>query len=229
MIENFSAIASTPIPTILVIGGIFFLLLAVASIKGIKPSPQRQKLSAYIGAGLIVVGILLYLSAISPDTNTDLTATPSADPTTSALITSESTPIPQTPSIETVFESAEIVHIGDDKSSIESWAKVLGACLSLQVPVNLPIQEVNLSLETYGATEREIIKLNGSEIAIIPPLGDANQDKWADTRTFSLVPSAFVNGMNILEICSAPLTRNADYAGEKDDFQVRNIKVVVTK
>jgi hypothetical protein len=226
--ENLAAIASTPIPTILVVGGIFFLLLAVASIKGIKPSPQRQKLSAYIGAGLIIVGILLYLFAILSDTTTE-TATPTIEPTISASITETSTPISQIPSIETVFESADTVHIGDDKNSIAGWEKVSGVCLTLQVPISLPIQEVNLSLETYGATEREIIKVNGSEIAIIPPLGDSNQDKWADSRTFSLVPSAFVNGMNILEICSAPLTKNADYPGEKDDFQVRNIKVVVTK
>lgn len=83
--EPFIAISTTPIPTIIVVAGIFFLVLSVASIKGIKPSPQRQRNSAIIGIVLLVIGIALYVTTViltTPFTSTatpTLTITPQAD------------------------------------------------------------------------------------------------------------------------------------------------------
>jgi hypothetical protein len=54
------AIKDTPIPTLLIVGGIAFLLLAIASQLGgiIAVPPERQRWAAVIGSGLIAIGII---------------------------------------------------------------------------------------------------------------------------------------------------------------------------
>jgi hypothetical protein len=60
----------TPIPTILVVSGILFLLLSVADqfAGKISINPARQRLAVVIGSVLIVLGIGLYIlpRAITP-------------------------------------------------------------------------------------------------------------------------------------------------------------------
>jgi len=61
MIDLFRQIMDTPIPTLLVIGEIVLLILAVAStITGhIVVDPKRQHIAAIIGVALVLVGIVL--------------------------------------------------------------------------------------------------------------------------------------------------------------------------
>jgi hypothetical protein len=61
--EILSALKDSPVPTILVVAGIFFLTLAIATQLGwkIKVSSQQQKVSVVIGALLLFFGISLYL------------------------------------------------------------------------------------------------------------------------------------------------------------------------
>jgi hypothetical protein len=63
MQEILSALRDTPIPTILVVSGILFLLLSVADqfAGKISVNPARQKLAAIIGSALIMLGVSLYI------------------------------------------------------------------------------------------------------------------------------------------------------------------------
>jgi len=62
-VEILTVLKDTPIPTILVVGGIFFLALSIVTQIGgkIKVSRKRQNTSIAIGAVLLVIGIALYL------------------------------------------------------------------------------------------------------------------------------------------------------------------------
>lgn len=68
MKEIITAIQATPMPTIMVVGGIVFLILAVAGgIAGkIEVSPERQKWAGIIGVVLLFSGIALYVIPPSP-------------------------------------------------------------------------------------------------------------------------------------------------------------------
>ena len=68
-------IFTAPIPTIFVAAGLFFWLISVAPIKGIKPPPERQKFSVVFGFVLLVAGIVLYGNN-APKSASDQTATP---------------------------------------------------------------------------------------------------------------------------------------------------------
>jgi hypothetical protein len=59
----FAALKDTPIPTILVIAGIAFLLLSIAGqLAGrIAVAPERQRWAAIIGGGLLAIGVALHV------------------------------------------------------------------------------------------------------------------------------------------------------------------------
>lgn len=61
VVDLIGTISETPLPTILVLAGLFFLLLSVAGRLGamIVVSPRRQALAALIGAVLLVAGTAL--------------------------------------------------------------------------------------------------------------------------------------------------------------------------
>jgi hypothetical protein len=58
-----SALKDTPIPTIMVVAGIAFLLLAIAGqLAGrIVVAPERQRWAAIIGGALLAIGITLHV------------------------------------------------------------------------------------------------------------------------------------------------------------------------
>jgi hypothetical protein len=66
MDDLFGAIKDTPLPTVLVVAGIIFWILAVAgSIAGkIRVRPGRQRAAGIIGTVLIILGLLLYVAPI---------------------------------------------------------------------------------------------------------------------------------------------------------------------
>jgi hypothetical protein len=79
-----TALKDTPIPTILVIAGIVFLLLSIAGqLAGrIAVAPERQRWAAIIGGGLLAIGVALHVipQLTSPGTEgiTPLPPTPRA-------------------------------------------------------------------------------------------------------------------------------------------------------
>jgi hypothetical protein len=64
--EWIEALSGTPMPTILVIAGLFFIFLAIAGgVSGkIQVPPNRQKQSAITGGVLIAIGLLIYISGV---------------------------------------------------------------------------------------------------------------------------------------------------------------------
>lgn len=93
--EWITLLKGTPVPTILILAGIFFLLLAVAGgIAGkINILPGRQSISLAIGVTLLIVGIVIYLvptpaptsasaPAPAPTSSSTSTPTPTAGPAT---------------------------------------------------------------------------------------------------------------------------------------------------
>ena len=66
MDDLLGAIKDTPLPTVLVVAGIIFWILAVAgSIAGkIRVRPARQMAAGIVGTALIILGLLLYVAPI---------------------------------------------------------------------------------------------------------------------------------------------------------------------
>lgn len=79
--EFIGSLQNTPLPTILVIGGILLLVLAVASELGgkITIAPQRQKSALILGIGLLAIGVALYFI---PEGNGKEAESPPAQETT---------------------------------------------------------------------------------------------------------------------------------------------------
>jgi hypothetical protein len=69
--EIISALANTPIPTVLIFAGLFFILLTFVSKVGgvLEVQPAQQKWSAPIGIALLVLGLILALNTVPVDTS----------------------------------------------------------------------------------------------------------------------------------------------------------------
>lgn len=223
--DIFNGLKDTPVPTLMLIGGFVFLFLGIATIKKpivIDVTPSSRKIALVLG--IILVGIGLYLILSQPTSPSGIaTEMPAAGIIATPSVATNAGTITETPAVSVVYLSPDITHLGDEK--VPGWEKLTDACLTAKVQIVLPVHEVILSLKTFGLTERAIIKVNDSEISVIPPLGESNQDVWSDLRSFPLTTSYFVNGFNIVEICAVPLTKNASHPGELDDFQIRNVQV----
>jgi hypothetical protein len=87
MTSVWTALKETPIPTILVVAGIVFLLLSVAGqLAGrIAVAPERQRWAAAIGGGLFVIGVALHVVPQTKqrpsETEETSTSRPSTPPT----------------------------------------------------------------------------------------------------------------------------------------------------
>ncbi len=95
MIQIITALKDTPVPTILIVGGLLFLLLAITSrfVGRIEVSPTRQKWAGLIGVFLLLAGLFLYIvpSATASSTPTipstpTLTPTPTPTPTGPTIV-----------------------------------------------------------------------------------------------------------------------------------------------
>jgi len=79
-----SALQNTPVPTILVVGGIAFLFLAVIGqfAADIKVSRERQVMAAVMGALLLFFGVALYAVPVSsPDSTSTIAPAQTTTPT----------------------------------------------------------------------------------------------------------------------------------------------------
>jgi hypothetical protein len=114
-----AALKDTPIPTLLVIAGIIFLLLSIAGqLAGrIAVPPERQRWAAVMGGILLVSGVALYVVPPSrlipprapdvlpptppgPATKADQSPSTSGGPPSPQVSSSASEPTPQPPKIE---------------------------------------------------------------------------------------------------------------------------------
>lgn len=101
--EFLTALKDTPLPTILVIGGIIFLLLGIATIKKpivIDVTPSNRKIALIVGVLLVGGGVFLMVQPNSEKDTTSETATP-----TEILVIQNTPTILVTPSTEVVVSN----------------------------------------------------------------------------------------------------------------------------
>ena len=129
--ELISSLAETPLPTILVIGGVFLLILAVVTeLDGkIKIRPQRQKIAAVFGILLILVGIMLY---VLPQTKPDSAGAPQSQPTSGSqpqLLVIRTNPANNSVNIDPNLSAVEIVFNQDINQQSWSFVEVPGSAV----------------------------------------------------------------------------------------------------
>ena len=100
MIQIITALKDTPVPTILIVGGLLFLLLAIASrfAGQIEVPPTRQMWAGLIGVLLLLTGLVLYIVPQATASSTP-TIPPTATPTPSPTSLPTPTPTPTGPTI----------------------------------------------------------------------------------------------------------------------------------
>jgi len=94
-VEYITALKDTPVPTLLIIGGLFLIVLGIATIEKpltIQTKPSNQRTALIIGLILLVLGIGLYIVPVIAAANTQAgTPTPTATSTSLPMPTSAPT------------------------------------------------------------------------------------------------------------------------------------------
>lgn len=218
----------------------FFLILSgvdIIKIKKVAVKPGRRTwgfgiLLAVFGAIFLlpeIVNSLLLTPSLTPSAT--VTSLPTADlsiTVTSNLSTAEATKtlsLSSTPVSTTVYISSDAFHIGDEE--LRDWPPLYGACFNIGFSVSLPVRTLTLQLETFGAEAQNPISLNGSEVAILPPQGVRAPNEWSAIRTIYLPTNELLNGANRIAICAGLVEIAPSFAGDKDDFQIRNVQIAV--
>lgn len=122
-------------------------------------------------------------------------------------------------------------HLGDEK--INGWPQVYGSCFKSGFTTELPVKNLRLTLETYGA-ENGSINLNGHFAASLPPqlrkreVKSSRPNYWSKERSVILPTDLLKSGSNKFSLCADPVA-NPEFAGDKDDLQIRNLKILVEK
>ena len=161
----------------------------------------------------------------SPTTETPIpvpTVTEARVPTTTPTITL----------VHTVLYDRDVIfHLGDESIDDEDWSSLYDECLDINFTKNFAIQTLTLELKTFGAESQNTISLNGNIAAILPQQliessdPNARPNEWTDVLQIDIPTGATIDGINTLAICAA-LVQNPEFLGDKDDFQLRNIRLI---
>jgi hypothetical protein len=205
--ELFTTLGDTPLPTILVIVGSMFLLLAVVSRIGtyVTVAPKRQKWAAGIGGLLLVLGIGLYLvppPASEGEQGTLLKLTPSVSSRISSRYSFEDGPmgwIPQdyedSKACVQVLQSDETAKeglyslkmlmdlVGGDthKSKGEAWVNMLGNPPSGEtIPVDLTNRTVTAWVYAPQGSTGDRSKPNGFQVFVKDEEWNSEYGPWKD-------------------------------------------------
>ena len=116
--EVLAAVAQTPLPNLLVVGGLVFLFLAIVGKIGAKivVTEQRQKMAAVIGSALLLIGLgIQFVDVLAPDKEpsvdtgrTDDQAAETPPASKSERKSSEKEPIPRAAEPETPITRGEL-------------------------------------------------------------------------------------------------------------------------
>ena len=158
------------------------------------------------------------------------TLTPSPTPTIPPSHTPTKTTSPTPIQPQTLYASTGITHIGDesiayDDSGID-WEPLTGNCLDVRFRIASPFDEVLFTFEVYQAEGDNSIYLNDEWIASVPKQGVRQPNFWSDENMTTLPTDLLVNGQNFIQVCSGDVTVAPDFAGDSDDFRIRNVKVI---
>ena len=247
ILEALGSIAFFPLPVLLALGGIVLIILALVTVKKSKkrgreevevlPKAKARAVAFVTGCVLVALSVFLY-RYVPPaqkgkdgDTQTNPPPLVGRESTSTLPIYSgmrtEAEPVP-TESLVTLYETDKAYHLGDEVFS--GWGKLVGDCLTIafQVPAmeGLILYDLTLHFETFGVDEGGIVKVNGEEVLIITSVQGLPMDAWSGSRTLPIPVSLLKRDGNRLDICAAPVVADPSFPGDKDDFQIRNIKIV---
>lgn len=163
-------------------------------------------------------------SAMPP---TEAAATPTARPTSTPAVIPTATPllIP-TATIEPeiiLYAFPDKVHLGDQE--FPDWPALTGKCLLIGFTVDDPFAALTLHVEALRTEEMNPILLNDNPVTILPPIGERFGTDWSD-QTIDVPIGDLHAGANTLKICSKLVEGNPDFAGDIDDFLIKNIALV---
>ncbi|HSB66544.1 MAG TPA: hypothetical protein VLD65_08190, partial [Anaerolineales bacterium] len=124
MSDFITALIGARVPTLLIIGGLIFLFIGIATIK--KPivivvTPSSRKIALVLG--VVLVGAGLYL--LSQSNSEQKANMPTEIPLVSTMETSalvNVVAVTEPPSLLAVYSSPDIVHLGDE--NVAGWAKL---------------------------------------------------------------------------------------------------------
>lgn len=127
----FNAIQKTPLPTILILAGLFFLLLGfVTKIGGIiEVSPEQKRWTIPIGLLVLTIGLVLNFATPAPDTTSTptITRSPVTTPTPNTPSTPTKTSANSTTAITSGWqicnESEEEINVAYSIKDDQSWVR----------------------------------------------------------------------------------------------------------
>ncbi len=151
------------------------------------------------------------------------TSTPESAPIRPSTIHDPSTPVAR--EYKEVYFLPSTLHLGDE--DYEGWEMLIGPCALGSFYVELPLHTLTLELETFGTESHNTISLNSNEVAILPPQGIGQPNEWSESRSVSLPINYLIQGKNTFSICSELVEIEPSFVGDKDDFQIRNIRIYV--
>jgi hypothetical protein len=233
MTDFMKALSETPISVLLVIAGIIFLLLGIATFKKpivIDVPPSGRKAALVIGIFLLFIGLYItfWQVKLNSEATPALTETPTSTETPISNEVQVVNEVPSetiTPAVNSVYFSEEIIHLGDNK--FDDWEKLTGECFPANIVLTLPMQEVSLSLSFWNLDTPIYLKINKVEVSMMPYISGVPVNQWSPEQSVYLPTHYFTNGLNTIEICSSPLIYDQGFPGELDDSQIRNIQISV--
>ena len=191
------ALATTPLPTVLALGGMVFIFLAIVPVK-VKilgnPSPKRQVVSGLVGVILLLGGISLYLPAMdgpevvnTPTAMANEVALPSpveehVSPTPAAEETPQEEPstiavteVMASPCVDVVGASVnefiEIYNFGPEPVDVSGWWLASNTRGDGDVPdkvVAWTARNPNIPLNTNAILDTSVIPPSGYAVILSP-------------------------------------------------------------
>jgi len=128
-----------------------------------------------------------------------------------------------------VYSDKNTSHIGDEDFRSNRWMSLSGECYTAPFNTTFSARALVVELQTYGAEAHNLIYVNGDRLAILPPQGLRKPNKWTRNRKVYIILDKLISGYNKLKICAIPITFAPEFVGDKDDFQIRNIKIIIER
>ena len=129
-----------------------------------------------------------------------------------------------------VYSDNNTYHIGDENfRSKRRWTYLLGECYNASFNVPFSANTLVIKLKTYGTEAHNLIYVNGNILATLPPQGLRKPNKWTGYRKVSIILDELISGYNELKICAIPITFAPEFAGDKDDFQIKNLQIMIKR
>lgn len=209
---------------LLILGVGLFSLLNFAP----DPTPTTAVVVAKATSATIASTASPIIIIVTGTSEPTLTPSPTSTIPPSLTPTKTTSPTPTQP--QTLYASAGITHIGDESIAYDDsgvdWEPLTGDCLDVRFRIASPFDEVLLMFEVYQAEGDNSIYLNGEWIASVPKQGVRQPNFWSGENKTILPTDLLVNGQNFVQICSGDVTVAPDFTGDRDDFRIRNVKVI---